>query len=72
MKHIDSVLKKTKSPATRNSWFVTNERIREELKVESVKEVIERAAVRYHTRLGAHPNPLAQQVFGTTPAGDKS
>lgn len=48
-------------------WFVRNDHIMEELQVESVKEIIERASGRHHQRLMMHPNELAQQAVVNNP-----
>lgn len=44
-------------------WFITNEIIRRDLSIETVKEVITRYAKKYINRLDIHPNQLANKLL---------
>lgn len=47
-------------------WFMTNDIIRRDLNIATVKEVIEEYTSKYITRLDSHPNQLANELLNET------
>jgi hypothetical protein len=48
---------------TNAPWYVTNQTIHDDLKVPSIKDVIQKRSINHHDKLGNHSNPILQPIL---------
>lgn len=64
---IERFQNKTLRSITDAPWFVTNEYIRKDVNINTVKEEIIAASRKYTNRIMEHPNQLAKNLMHSTP-----
>jgi hypothetical protein len=48
---------------TNAHWYVTNQTLRDDLKVPFIKDVIQEKSINHHNKLGNHSNPILQPLL---------